>query len=71
MNCLRDCTPILNKLFISIFLSSALSAELVDLKKLIPSLVIDLRYATANNFTGKQLYPISARPIFLKKLPNH
>jgi D-alanyl-D-alanine dipeptidase len=30
--------------------------KMVELKSLIPDLVYDLRYATANNFTGKQLY---------------
>lgn len=29
---------------------------LVDLQKFIPSLKIDIRYATTNNFTGKKLY---------------
>ncbi len=31
--------------------------ELVDIKKIIPDIVLDIRYATANNFTGKVLYP--------------
>lgn len=32
------------------------SFEMVELKSVIPTLVYDLRYATTNNFTGKQLY---------------
>lgn len=30
--------------------------ELVDLEELIPGIVLDIRYATENNFTGKQMY---------------
>lgn len=30
--------------------------ELVDLEKLIPGVVLDIRYATRNNFTGEQIY---------------
>lgn len=30
--------------------------ELIDLKKKIPNLVLDLKYGTANNFTKKKLY---------------
>lgn len=33
-----------------------LSGELVELVKLDPSIRLDIRYATANNFTGKVLY---------------
>lgn len=32
-------------------------AELVDVATVIPDAVIDLRYATADNFTGEVLYP--------------
>lgn len=31
--------------------------RLVDLEEFIPSVVIDVKYATTENFTGKQLYP--------------
>ena len=41
------------------------SAELVELKTVVPDVVLDIRYATKNNFTGKTVYP-SAR-CFLKK----
>jgi zinc D-Ala-D-Ala dipeptidase len=30
--------------------------ELVDLEKLVPGLVMDIRYATTNNFTGEKIY---------------
>ncbi len=31
--------------------------RLIDLEKFIPSIVFDVKYATTDNFTGKQLYP--------------
>jgi zinc D-Ala-D-Ala dipeptidase len=34
-------------------------AELVDLEKFIPGIVLDIRYATTNNFTGQKLYPVA------------
>jgi len=33
------------------------SKQMADIKRLIPSVVLDLRYATANNFMHKKLYP--------------
>jgi D-alanyl-D-alanine dipeptidase len=33
--------------------------ELVDVAARIPDLVVDMRYATADNFTGVQLYPVA------------
>ena len=33
--------------------------ELIDLEKFIPSLVLDIRYATTNNFTGEKIYTLS------------
>ena len=33
--------------------------ELVDLEKFIPDLIMDIRYATTNNFTGKKIYNLS------------
>lgn len=33
--------------------------ELVDVEKLIPGIVLDIRYATTNNFTGQKLYPVA------------
>ena len=39
----------------------ASAAGLVDVRTVVPDAVIDLRYATTNNFTGEQLYPAGAR----------
>ena len=36
-------------------------AGLVDVRTVVPDAVIDLRYATTNNFVGVQLYPADAR----------
>jgi zinc D-Ala-D-Ala dipeptidase len=33
--------------------------ELVDLEKFVPGLVLDIRYATANNFTGTVIYNLA------------
>ena len=33
--------------------------ELIDLKALIPNLVLDIRYATTNNFTGEKIYNLA------------
>lgn len=33
--------------------------ELVDLEKAIPGLVLDIRYATTNNFTGERIYDMA------------
>ena len=41
--------------------------ELVDLQKTIPGIVLDIRYATTNNFTGQQLYPFSK--CYLRRAP--
>jgi D-alanyl-D-alanine dipeptidase len=39
----------------------ARAAGLVDVRSVVPDAVIDLRYATANNFVGVPLYPPDAR----------
>lgn len=39
----------------------ALAAGLVDVRTVVPDAVIDLRYATTNNFVGIPLYPPDAR----------
>jgi len=39
--------------------------EMIDLQRIIPGLVLDIRYATTNNFTGQKLYD-SARA-FLRR----
>ena len=33
--------------------------ELINLEREIPGIVLDIRYATTNNFTGQQLYPVA------------
>lgn len=33
------------------------AAQLVDIRSISPTIVLDIRYATVNNFTRKQLYP--------------
>ncbi len=40
---------------------AAHAAGFVDVRNVVPDAVIDLRYATTNNFTGTQLYPSDAR----------
>src|SRR5271156_6885061 len=39
----------------------ARAAGFVDVRSVVPNALIDLRYATSNNFTHTQLYPASAR----------
>lgn len=41
--------------------AEARSAGFVDVRSVVPNAVIDLRYATPNNFTGRPLYPADAR----------
>ena len=41
--------------------AQARSAGFVDVRSVVPNAVIDLRYATPNNFTGVTLYPADAR----------
>jgi D-alanyl-D-alanine dipeptidase len=38
----------------------ARAAGLVDVRSVVPDAIVDLRYTTANNFTGVQLYPAGA-----------
>lgn len=40
---------------------AARAVGFVDVRTAVPDAVIDLRYATTNNFTGTQLYPSDAR----------
>src|SRR6201995_4081250 len=41
--------------------AAARAAGFVDVRSVVPSAIIDLRYATANNFTHMPLYPADAR----------
>ena len=46
--------------FLLFFNADSLNANLVEIKKINPTIKLDIRYATTNNFTGKIIYP-SAR----------
>lgn len=46
----------------------ARAAGLVDVRSVVPDAIVDLRYATANNFTGVQLYPAGARALVHESL---
>lgn len=39
----------------------ARAAGLIDVRSVVPDAIVDLRYATANNFVGVPLYPANAR----------
>jgi zinc D-Ala-D-Ala dipeptidase len=43
----------------------AANPELVDIKTVVPSITVDLRYATAHNVTGRALYPAGMRALVL------
>src|SRR6266550_6684671 len=45
--------------------SQAANPELVDIAKIDPTIVIDLRYATEHNVTGHALYPRGMRALIL------
>jgi D-alanyl-D-alanine dipeptidase len=44
------------------------AAGLIDVRTVVPDAVIDLRYATTDNFTGAQLYPAGARCLVHRSL---
>jgi len=46
----------------------AAAAGFVDVRTVVPDAIVDLRYATANNFVGVQLYPADARCLVHKSL---
>lgn len=41
--------------------------KMVELRKLIPSIVYDLRYASTNNFMRRLMYPATTKNTFLRK----
>jgi D-alanyl-D-alanine dipeptidase len=41
--------------------AKARAAGLIDIRTIVPDAVVDLRYATSNNFAGVRLYPVDAR----------
>ena len=55
-NCKTDARVISNKADLLQSIKNDPAKKLVDIKKAIPGLVIDLRYATTNNFTHRVLY---------------
>lgn len=55
-------------LVLALLLSAAPAPEpLVEVKARIPDVVVDLRYATADNFMKKQVYPSDARCLLLDR----
>lgn len=48
--------------------SSKLGEAMVDVAKVCKTIVIELRYATERNFTGKQIYPMNARALLRKSV---
>ncbi len=67
----RECNPsyiyitLRNLLFILLIVGAPVlsraeeKSDLVDVTNLIPGIVLDIRYATTNNFTGQKLYPVA------------
>lgn len=47
-------------------ISEGKEEPLIELKKMIPSIQYDLRYSSAQNFTGRSLYPPSTHYTFLR-----
>lgn len=47
---------------------TALDEPLVDISRACPGIIIDLRYATARNITGRPLYPAGARALLRKSV---
>ena len=48
----------------------ARAAGFVDVRSVVPNALIDLRYATPNNFTHTQLYPANARCLVHESMAN-
>lgn len=51
----------------AVFYTSEIKAELVEIQKADPSIIIDLRYATDNNFTREPIYPASFKCMLAKE----
>ena len=51
-------------------IDSSANNEMLELKKLIPSIILDLRYATTNNFMQYKLYD-KANATYMRKQPAH
>ena len=61
----RRCLAIGSAAYMSIFALALRADPLVDIQKVDPSIVVDLRYATPHNVTGRALYPPNARALIL------
>ena len=61
-------TSIVTALLLISYLAYAEEPVLVDIQKLNPKILIEMRYKTKNNFVGEPLYPPEAR-CFLRKEP--
>jgi D-alanyl-D-alanine dipeptidase len=48
----------------------ARAARLVDIRTVVPDALVDLRYATTDNFVGVRLYPIDARCLVHRSMVN-
>ena len=46
---------------------AAQAAGLIDVRTVVPDAIVDLRYATPNNFVGVALYPPDARCLVLSR----
>src|SRR4051812_25966820 len=57
--------PAVLALGLGLTLGGAAAPELVDASGAIPDLVVDLRYATSDNFLHRAVYPASARCLLL------
>jgi zinc D-Ala-D-Ala dipeptidase len=48
--------------------ANARAVGLIDIRTVVPDAVIDLRYATSNNFVGVRMYPVGARCLVHKSM---
>jgi D-alanyl-D-alanine dipeptidase len=46
----------------------ARAAGLIDVRTIVPDAIVDLRYATSDNFVGVRLYPVGARCLVHKSM---
>lgn len=47
-------------IFLIVYTTITLSHDLINIKKLLPTAIFDIRYATTNNFTKTKIYTIDA-----------
>ncbi|MDT4892545.1 MAG: zinc D-Ala-D-Ala dipeptidase [Pseudonocardiales bacterium] len=57
----RPSTPTRTPVAVSSLSAQARAAGLVDIRSIVPDAIVDLRYATSDNFVGVRLYPAGAR----------